>query len=293
MGAPILAAAECADDRVQRLYLRLPEDPLAGPESDTPAHTMSGFAVAPALSDTLAHLLLYRETLAPGQSLVERVLPDGAVRLTVHLGERPHAEVIGPWPAPALVTLQGAMHGLTATLQPGAAAALLGVPAHHLTGRVLALDDLWGTAGRDLAERVALARGDAARAALLQALLRARRGARAAPPAVAAAARAIAAGAGARPLRALADELGLGERRLQQLFREHVGLSPRTAARLARLQALLRALRRPQALPWAELAPAHGYYDQAHLANEFRALCGLSPGAFAGRSVSRSSKTAG
>lgn len=289
MGRSILAAG---DDAPQRLYLRLPEDPLAGPEADTPPHTMHGFAVAPALRDTLGHLMLYRETLAPGEALVERVLPDGAVRLTVHLGDAPRAEVIGAWPAPALVRLQGAMHGLTATLQPGAAAALLGVPAHALTGRVLALQDLWGGAGRDLAEQVAEARGDPARAAMLQSLLQARRSARGAPPAVQAVACAIEASAGTRPVAALARDVGLGERRLQQLFREHVGLSPRTAARLARLQALLRALRRARPPAWADLAPAHGFYDQAHLANEFRALCGLSPGEFAGRPVSGSSKTA-
>lgn len=289
MGSQILAAA---DAPAQRLYLRLPEDPLAAPEADTPPHTMCSFAVAPALRDTLAHLLLYRETLAPGQTLVERVLPDGAVRLALQLGTAPRAEVIGAWPAPALVRLQGAMHGLTATLRPAAAAALLGVPAHRLTGRVLALDDLWGAAGRDLAEQVAAVRGDAARAARLQALLQARLSGRGAPPAVRAAAQAIEAGAGTRGVAALAQQLGLGERRLQQLFREHVGLSPRTAGRLARLQALLRTLRRTPRPDWADLAPAHGFYDQAHLANEFRALCGLSPGEFAGRAVSGSSKTA-
>ena len=34
-----------------------------------------------------------------------------------------------------------------------------------------------------------------------------------------------------------------------------------------------------------------GFYDQSHLVNEFRALCGLTPGQFLQRSVSGSSKT--
>jgi AraC-like DNA-binding protein len=63
---------------------------------------------------------------------------------------------------------------------------------------------------------------------------------------------------------------------------------------------VLRALRRAAGAPslplrplsWAELAAAGGYSDQAHLANEFRALCGLSPTQFLTRSVSVSSKTA-
>jgi AraC-like DNA-binding protein len=34
-----------------------------------------------------------------------------------------------------------------------------------------------------------------------------------------------------------------------------------------------------------------GYYDQSHLVNEFRSLCGLTPGMFLERAVSGSSKT--
>jgi AraC-like DNA-binding protein len=91
----------------------------------------------------------------------------------------------------------------------------------------------------------------------------------------------------------MARTLGVGGRRLQQLFHEQVGLSAKAVSRLARLQWVLRALRR--AAPprsWAELAAEGGYSDQAHLANEFRALSGLSPTQFLTRSVSVSSKTA-
>jgi AraC-like DNA-binding protein len=35
-----------------------------------------------------------------------------------------------------------------------------------------------------------------------------------------------------------------------------------------------------------------GFYDQAHLVNEFQSLCGLSPGAFRARAISDFSKTA-
>lgn len=59
------------------------------------------------------------------------------------------------------------------------------------------------------------------------------------------------------------------------------------------MQSCLRALRAcAQSPAWAELAVAHGYYDQAHLANEFRALCGMTPTEFLRRRVSESSKTA-
>lgn len=97
---------------------------------------------------------------------------------------------------------------------------------------------------------------------------------------------------GRRTVRDVAAEVGVGERRLQQLFHEHVGLSPRAWSRLARTHARLRSLRRVRSPAWAELALDHGFYDQAHLANEFRALCGMTPSECFRRTVSGSSKTA-
>lgn len=72
-----------------------------------------------------------------------------------------------------------------------------------------------------------------------------------------------------------------------------LGLSPRTFNRLARLHGMLRTLRSQPRVAWADLAAGSGYYDQAHLTNEFRALCGLTPGEFARRAVSVSSNTVG
>jgi transcriptional regulator GlxA family with amidase domain len=105
------------------------------------------------------------------------------------------------------------------------------------------------------------------------------------------AARLVAETGGRISVRALAAKLGLGERRLQQLFALHVGLSPRAWGRLARLQGCLRLLRERPGSGWAETALEAGYYDQAHLANEFRALCGLTPSSFLERTTSGSSKT--
>jgi len=60
-----------------------------------------------------------------------------------------------------------------------------------------------------------------------------------------------------------------------------------------RRQRCLRALRRQIEPRWAELAIDGGYYDQAHLINEFQALCGLPPSQFLARTASGSSKTPG
>lgn len=82
-------------------------------------------------------------------------------------------------------------------------------------------------------------------------------------------------------VRDLASDLGLGERRLQQLFLAHVGLSPKEVCRLARFRALLTRCRKAPRRSWIEVALEGGYYDQAHLIHEVRAFTGLTPGQLA------------
>ena len=58
------------------------------------------------------------------------------------------------------------------------------------------------------------------------------------------------------------------------MFRRHVGVSPKQLARVARLQRTLLAL---HDVPLAQLASAAGYYDQAHMTNDFSELAGVTP----------------
>lgn len=285
----------------ERLFLRLDGDPLYAPETGAPAGAMREFAVAPSLGGHVASIASCREVVPEGHEVEERVLPDGALRLVFHFGERPQvdgvagsrAAVVGASAAPVLLRLRGRMDGLSVTLKPGAAEALLGLPAGELKGSGVALDDLWGSAGRTFCDRLAELGDDAARIRLLQQVLqdRLRTEESAVRRQAWQAARLIAESGGRRPLREVADTLGVGERRLQQIFHAHVGLSPRAWSRLARLHGLLRALRGERSPRWADIAVDAGFYDQSHLANEFRSLCGLTPSAFLARSVAGSSKT--
>ena len=74
--------------------------------------------------------------------------------------------------------------------------------------------------------------------------------------------------------------MGVGERRLEQLFRSHVGLRPKAACRLARFRTTVARLRQHPDTSWTALAFDGGYADQSHLVHEFRALSGLTPAAF-------------
>jgi AraC-like DNA-binding protein len=76
---------------------------------------------------------------------------------------------------------------------------------------------------------------------------------------------------------AVADELGVSERHLRRVFRETVGVSPKTFAKLTRFRRAVRAAYEAPQISWAQIAAANGYYDQAHLIADFRAIAGVTP----------------
>ena len=81
----------------------------------------------------------------------------------------------------------------------------------------------------------------------------------------------------------LAEASGLSERKLQRLFSDYVGVSPKWVMRRARLhEAALRVeADGPASVDWAVLAADLGYADQAHLTRDFTATLGVPPSRYA------------
>jgi AraC-like DNA-binding protein len=258
----------------ERLFVTLPEDVEPGPESRGVADRVARLSVPTDLRSVVRHALVYRETLAPGEEVVEHVLPDASSRIFFDWSsaETPRGVVIGPSTTASIVTFSGRTEGLSITLTVSAARAVLGVPIADIAGKDCLLSELWGSVGTNLAARVMRSPDD-----LWDALRTRLSGAqpRLLPPALAAAA------FSAPSHRELADAFGTGERRVQQVFRDHVGLSPRGYRRLVRFQRVLRMLRRGHRPGWADLAHQAGYCDQAHLCRDFRDLSGLTPTEYA------------
>lgn len=75
----------------------------------------------------------------------------------------------------------------------------------------------------------------------------------------------------------LARDAGMGARSLQRLFGEYVGASPKWVIRRYRLHELIERFNSGEKLGFAQLAVDLGYFDQAHLINDFRAMAGFSP----------------
>ena len=195
---------------------------------------------------------------------------------------------------PALITHDGAQSGLQVALRPLGARALLGLPAGELAGLDVPAEAVLGALCAELRARALAAPGWPERfAALDEILLRrlaataatATRAATAATPAapeVRFAWRHLLQTGGTARISDLAAETGWSGRHLTARFRAEIGLTPKAAARVIRFDRarhllIRQASEKSSGYRLADLATACGYFDQAHLAREFRALAGCPP----------------
>lgn len=236
----------------------------------------------------------------------DRVLPDGCVEVVFHYRsaferraagdttattQHRHA-VVGQIETALDLRATGDVGIVGVRFEPAGARPILGVALRELTGRSVALEDLWGRGaaclidavhaepapadGRAGVEDVAAARLVAVERALAGFARRA-----GAPRSVAEeATHAILAADGARSVAALAADLAVAGRTLERRFVEEVGISPKTLARIVRFQSALRRMRDAQSASLAAVAAACGYADQSHFSREFAEFAGESPAAW-------------
>jgi AraC-like DNA-binding protein len=199
-------------------------------------------------------------------SLVFGILPNGTSHLVV-LGPRAQATYFASKDIPLTVSVR---------FRPGQARIVTGLPVSEMVGRTVPLSDLWGEPAvrlldelranpETVAERIDRAlwdrfekmsnaqqsRGDLVTAAA--AMLPGER------------------------VGNMARKLNVSERHLRNLFNDTVGLSPKQVTRVKRVRTVLARANRQKG---ARLAADSGYYDQSHMAAEFRDTMGLPLGAY-------------
>jgi AraC-like DNA-binding protein len=239
----------------------------------------------------------------------DRVIPDGCPELIVHLADpfarvidgrlvrQPRAFLAGTLSRPWIVQAPPRVATVGVRFRPGGVTALFGasiagtadreVPPAELPpsirGLVAAIRREPGPApARRVAETWLLAHA-AARGAGGQPAVAAPKAAAVPEPACAVAVRAIQRRRGRIGVEALASAVGLPRRRLERLFRRETALSPKQFIRVVRLTALLRRLEAPDRDRLIDVALDAGYFDQAHMARDFKALTARR--ASAGRSA--------
>jgi AraC-like DNA-binding protein len=216
---------------------------------------------------------LWASADATADGAPSRILPDGCIDVIVDLDDDARVAVVGTMTR-AVVLSPAAGRSVAVRFRPGGATPFLRTPAGELTDQSIAAGDV-GLPWLPVDRFAELAELDAA-LAVLEELLLARLPSVAAPdPLVAHAVARLFAG-GAPTIAALGEELGRSRQHLARMFGVHVGIAPKQLGRVARLQRAVAAVQRPGA-DLAAVAVETGYFDQAHMALDFRDLADLTP----------------
>ncbi|MEU9041718.1 MULTISPECIES: helix-turn-helix domain-containing protein [unclassified Kitasatospora] len=176
----------------------------------------------------------------------------------------------------------GVLHGLAVSLTPQGAFRAFGPLAGDLGGQWAEAGDVLGPRLRALTDRLAHTPSWPARFAMLDGYFAALFAY--GPdwePSVRWAWHQLRRSHGQVPIHTLVEGTGWSRRRLELRFREHLGVAPKQAAGILRLQRTLGALAaREGRSTGADLAALCGYYDQSHLDRSFRGMVGCSPREF-------------
>jgi AraC-like DNA-binding protein len=225
----------------------------------------------------------------------ERILPSGTVELVVNLrADRITIDrtmddsrvrsysgsvVSGPYSGAFVIDAMQHESMMGVHFRPGGAFAVLGIPGDELADAHVDLGAIANDAfARELRERLCGTATHEARFSYLEHALTTQFRARAAlhPVVELALERFTTTGLGAS-VRDVVRESGLSHRRFLTIFRTEVGLSPKRYCRILRFRHLHELAQRTGCIDWAELAQECGFFDQSHLAGEFRKLSGLTP----------------
>jgi AraC-like DNA-binding protein len=249
----------------------------------------------------------------------ERHLPSAEVPLLLNFGA-PHrrldaagsgewtprdgAWIVGLHTRQQLTQAAGERHFMVVRFTPIGAHLFLGLPMHLIANDAIDLEQIDSALARSIVDRVARTRSWAERFDAMEALIAARIADARMSGSIALAWRKLVAADGRVVLGSLARELDCSHRTLIARFRTTVGLPPKTVARLLRFNRVVRCLdrasrtranetvgrpyierahvddRRVGAIRWADIATDCGYFDQAHLINDFREFAGDTPDSF-------------
>lgn len=248
---------------------------------------LEGFMTRPPTPALAAHVqrFWWLEGDAAAMRDEQMLHPDGASGVIFNFADpmafdgslyRPRTLVAGPHLTSARLQLSGRVNLMGVRFRPGMGAPFLGVgldelagfhgaegPRPTLAGLVDRLAELSRAAQQALVEGYLLrqlSEHQAGRAPVQQLLQQ------------------IAASAGRARLADLLTSVPLGQRQLERLFRQQVGLTPKQFSRIQRVALVRRELRAGD--PLLDIALACGYSDQAHFIHDFRAVVGMTPGQY-------------
>lgn len=211
-----------------------------------------------------------------------RILPCGCPELFIHASDaHPRCVLHGQMSrAPVRGPGQAHPHGteaVTFRFLPDGASALFGLRMDAMTNRHAPLAEICGRTGRQFEERSSQWRTMEERIDAGTEFLLARKPRAAPDPLVRDLVQRIEECRGQVALAALKRSFAISARQLERRFTLAVGLTPKLFARIMRPSWFAEHAERYADRTLADIAREVGYFDQAHLNHDFKALTGVSP----------------
>ena len=232
-----------------------------------------------AIANTAAHL--------PRQ----RIYPSGAMELVIHLederlsfyeGNVRHSIRVpllaGPYSRAFSIDPSEYTAVVGVRFKPGAARVFFPLSAQEIQNADVPLELLYPQEARELREQLLSTSGFRNHTRVLERYLLAKlRKADPLHPAVLHAVKEFTQSPGVHAVSKVQSETGFSHTHFIQVFREHVGLTPKLFCRLQRFRSVLERIEQGRSVNWAGVAADCGYFDQAHLIHDFRAFSGMTP----------------
>lgn len=220
-----------------------------------------------------------------------RELPSGAVPLIINFDtivreRKAHSTewnsyrtfAAGLHDAYTLVESAGPGRGMQVNFTALGARLFFDRPLLEIANRTVELDDLLGPDANRLIERLQDGASWEERFGIMDREIESRITSASEPPApVAWAYRHLMKTAGAARIGDLARATSWSDRHFGARFSEHVGLTPKTFAKVLRFRRAVHLMTTGSATNLADVAQVCGYYDQAHFARDFRSFAGVAP----------------
>jgi AraC-like DNA-binding protein len=255
---------------------------------------MPNLYVKPAfpLSRFVEQLWYYEDQAKPHQK--ERLMPDGCACLIINLNQDETrlydaddvskmnrfsgCTVGGPRTECFVIDTNEQTCVIGASFRAGGAVPFFRLPSDELHNQQVELEDLWGNLARELRERTLAARSPERKLRVVeQALLERAAGMFDGQPVVEFAVASFLTAPATAKITQVADKTGFSSRRFIELFKQHVGMTPKLFCRVRRFQRVLRRITSGKPVNWSAVALDGGYFDQAHFIHDFRAFSGINP----------------
>ncbi|MFK8105286.1 MAG: helix-turn-helix domain-containing protein [Saprospiraceae bacterium] len=258
----------------------------------TPFVNFAQFSPIPALRNYIRYCWSIEADMNIACKQKERFLPDGHLELIIDLGDpvlhiyddqtyvRPESFIAGLHENSFHIKAIGQqqLKAIGIILKPWAVSCFLKMSLHELKGQAIALEDIFGKEANLLLEQIKALPTTPEKLYHFQIFLLHRMQAPSTEQFILKKLlQSIYHRKGNIKVKDLAQQVYFSERKLLRVFQRYLGLSPKSFARLIRMEEAVKAYKMQPQKNLTDISYDLGYFDQSHFIHDFQKIAGISP----------------